>query len=96
MKDLEAEVAELREGYDSMKASLESETLSKVDLQNHIQSLKEEMAFRQKVHDEVRILLFTMFLLKHTLLCTIIASCTKFSCLSSLFYILMSVLLVIY
>ena len=53
MKDLEAEVAELREGYDSMKASLESETLSKVDLQNHIQSLKEEMAFRQKVHDEV-------------------------------------------
>lgn len=54
MKDLEAELAEMRGGYDSMKSSLESETLSKVDLQNNIQSLKEEMAFRQKVHDEVR------------------------------------------
>lgn len=38
---------------DALKATLEAETLGKVDLQNHIQSLKEEMAFKRKVHDEV-------------------------------------------
>ena len=35
-----------------MKESLEAETLSKVDLQNSIQSLKEELAFRKKVYEE--------------------------------------------
>lgn len=52
VKDLEAELAELRESYETVKSSLEHETLSKVDLQNHIQSHKEEMAFKKKVHEE--------------------------------------------
>lgn len=46
MAELQAQIASLRE-------SMEAETLSKVDLQNNIQSLKEELAFRKKVYDEV-------------------------------------------
>lgn len=45
---------ELRSTLEAMKESLEAETLSKVDLQNSIQSLKEELAFRKKVYEEVR------------------------------------------
>lgn len=46
MAELQAQVASLRE-------SVESETLGKVDLQNNLQSLKEELAFRKKVYEEV-------------------------------------------
>ena len=46
MADLQAQITSLRE-------SMEAETLSKVDLQNNIQSLKEELAFRKKVYEEV-------------------------------------------
>ena len=54
MKEFEAELEELRSTLEAMKESLEAETLSKVDLQNSIQSLKEELAFRKKVYEEVR------------------------------------------
>ena len=46
MEDLSAQVKSLRD-------SLEQETLNKVDLQNNIQSLKEELAFKKRIHDEV-------------------------------------------
>ena len=46
MEDLSAQVKSLR-------GSLEQETLNKVDLQNNIQSLKEEMAFMKRIHEEV-------------------------------------------
>lgn len=36
-----------------VKEALSNETLAKVDLQNHIQSLQEEMAFRQRTHLQV-------------------------------------------
>lgn len=54
VKEFEAELEELRSTLESMKESLEAETLSKVDLQNSIQSLREELAFRKKVYEEVR------------------------------------------
>ena len=54
VKEFEAELEELRSTLEAMKESLEAETLSKVDLQNSIQSLKEELAFRKKVYEEVR------------------------------------------
>lgn len=53
VKEFEAELEELRSTLEAMKESLEAETLSKVDLQNSIQSLKEELAFRKKVYEEV-------------------------------------------
>lgn len=46
MEELRAQLNELRD-------SLEKETLSKVDLQNQNQSLKEELAFKKKVYEEV-------------------------------------------
>ena len=46
MEELRVQMHELRE-------SLEKETLSKVDLQNQNQSLKEELAFKKKVYEEV-------------------------------------------
>lgn len=49
---LEAEVADLQAQIASLRESVESETLGKVDLQNNIQSLKEELAFRKKVYEE--------------------------------------------
>jgi chromosome segregation ATPase len=51
-KELEGEVAELQAQIVSLRESMEAETLSKVDLQNNMQSLKEELAFRKKVYEE--------------------------------------------
>ena len=39
---------------DELRAALESETLQKVDCQNNLQSLREEIEFQKKVHEEVR------------------------------------------
>ena len=52
VKHLGAELDKLRSTLDSARETLEAETLGKVDLQNNIQSLKEELAFR-KVYEEV-------------------------------------------
>jgi lamin B len=54
-KDLEHDVAELQAQIVSLRESMEAETLSKVDLQNNIQSLREELAFRKKMYEEVRL-----------------------------------------
>ena len=54
MRELEEEVEELSAQLKSLRDSLEQETLSKVDLQNNIQSLKEKLAFDRRIHEEVR------------------------------------------
>ena len=53
MKELEQEVEELKANLEGVKAQLESETLGKVDLQNNIQSLREDLAFKKKMYEEV-------------------------------------------
>ena len=53
MKELEQEVEELKATLEGVKAQLEAETLSKVDLQNNIQSLREDLAFKKKMYEEV-------------------------------------------
>ena len=58
---METEVNELRGTVDELKAALEAETLSKVNYQNNVQSLNEELAFRKKVYDEVSSLFFVVF-----------------------------------
>ena len=52
-QDLEHEMADLQAQIVSLRESMEAETLSKVDLQNNIQSLREELAFRKKIYEEV-------------------------------------------
>ncbi|GAB1295374.1 Lamin-B2 [Apodemus speciosus] len=60
-RGLETEVAELRaqlakaeDGHAVAKKQLEKETLMRVDLENHCQSLQEELAFSKSVFEEVR------------------------------------------
>ncbi len=53
MKDKDAEIDELRANVEELRSLLESETLCKVDYQNNLQSINEELAFRKKVHEEV-------------------------------------------
>ena len=54
-------VQRLKKEYDALvkqlavaKKQLEEETLKRVDLENRIQSLKEELAFKCNVHEKVR------------------------------------------
>ena len=53
VRELEEELERMTAQLKSLQDSLEQETLSKVDLQNRIQSLKEELAFNKRVHEEV-------------------------------------------
>lgn len=53
VKELEQELEEIKATLEGVKAQLESETLTKVDLQNNIQSLREELAFKKKMYEEV-------------------------------------------
>lgn len=53
IKDLEQELEGIKATLEGVKAQLESETLSKVDLQNNIQSLREDLAFKKKMYEEV-------------------------------------------
>ncbi len=54
LKDKDAEIDELRANIEELRSLLESETLCKVDFQNNLQSLNEELSFRKKVYEEVR------------------------------------------
>lgn len=56
MKELEQELEELKATLEGVKGQLEAETLSKVDLQNNIQSLREDLAFKKKMYEEVGVL----------------------------------------
>ncbi len=52
-------MSEMRGTIEEIRATLESETLSKVDYQNNVQSLNEELAFRKKVYEEASIMIDT-------------------------------------
>ena len=53
LKELEQELEEVKANLEAIKGQLEAETLSKVDLQNNIQSLREDIAFKKKMYEEV-------------------------------------------
>ena len=52
LKDLEKEHDKLKKLLDSLRKNLEEETLARVDLENNIQSLKEELTFKDQVFQQ--------------------------------------------
>lgn len=53
MRELQSECQELKDALESAKYALEQETLTRVDLENKLQSLKEELSFKRSVYDKV-------------------------------------------
>lgn len=52
LKELEKEVARLKKLLESLRKNLEEETLARVDLENTVQSLREELTFKDQVHNQ--------------------------------------------
>lgn len=52
IQDLEKENARLQTQLDDVRNHLEEETLHRIDLENHIQSLKEEASFKDQVFQQ--------------------------------------------
>ena len=50
---LKGEFASLEKQLATAKKQLEDETVARVDLENRLQSLKEELAFKDQVHEQV-------------------------------------------
>ena len=52
-KSLRAEIAALEKQLATAKKQLEEETLLRVDLENRVQSLKEDLHFKSQVYEQV-------------------------------------------
>lgn len=52
LKEMEKENEKLRKMLDTLRKNLEEETLARVDLENNIQSLKEELTFKDQVFQQ--------------------------------------------
>jgi lamin B len=52
VKELEKEIDKLKKQLEALRKNLEEETLARVDLENNIQSLKEELTFRDQVYQQ--------------------------------------------
>lgn len=52
LREADMESAKLRKSFESMRKDLEHETLIRVDLENNIQSLREEITFKDQVHNQ--------------------------------------------
>ncbi|XP_041784782.1 lamin Dm0 [Anopheles merus] len=51
-KELEKELAKLRKQLDALRKNLEDETLTRVELENSVQTLREELTFKDQVHQQ--------------------------------------------
>uniref|UniRef100_A0A2M3Z5K3 Putative nuclear envelope protein n=1 Tax=Anopheles braziliensis TaxID=58242 RepID=A0A2M3Z5K3_9DIPT len=51
-KELEKELAKLKKQLDAARKNLEEETLARVDLENTVQSLREELTFKDQIHQQ--------------------------------------------
>lgn len=52
LKELEKEIARLKKQLEALRKNLEEETLARVDLENTVQSLREELTFKDQVHQQ--------------------------------------------
>ena len=57
IQDLRKECQELKDALESAKYALEQETLSRVDLENKLQSKEEELNFKKEMYSKVKVLL---------------------------------------
>ena len=53
IQKLKSEFASIEKQLATAKKQLEDETVARVDLENRLQSLKEELAFKDQVHEQV-------------------------------------------
>lgn len=51
-KELEKELAKLKKQLDALRKNLEDETLTRVELENAVQTLREELTFKDQVHQQ--------------------------------------------
>ena len=54
MQALKKENEQLKKQLAAARKQLEEETIARVDLENRVQSLKEELSFKSQVHEQVR------------------------------------------
>ena len=52
MKELEKECEKLRKQLEELRKHLEDETLARIDLENNVQSLREELSFKEQVYNQ--------------------------------------------
>uniref|UniRef100_A0A182PMW4 Lamin n=1 Tax=Anopheles epiroticus TaxID=199890 RepID=A0A182PMW4_9DIPT len=52
LKELEKELAKLRKQLDALRKNLEDETLTRIELENSVQTLREELTFKDQVHQQ--------------------------------------------
>ena len=55
IQELRKECQELKEALESAKYALEQETLSRVDLENKLQSKEEELNFKKEMYNKVQL-----------------------------------------
>ena len=51
-RQLEKELEKLRALHEETRKHLEEETLQRIDLENHVQSLKEDISFKDQVYQQ--------------------------------------------
>ena len=60
---LKVKLADLQKELESTQSLLENETLQRVDFENKLQSMKEELLFKDRLHQEVATICFLILFL---------------------------------
>ena len=58
LENLKSKLAELQDDLESTQKLMEAETLQRVDFENKLQSVKEELIFKERVYKEVSTFVF--------------------------------------
>ena len=56
LQKIKGDISALERQLATSKKQLEEETLSRVDLQNRLQTMKEELTFKSQMHEQVQYL----------------------------------------
>jgi len=60
LQKLKSELPKVEKQLETAKKQLEDETIQRVDLQNRVQSLKEELAFKDEIHGQVNVPIYIL------------------------------------